>query len=569
VVVDTEPVRTMSCECLPGYRGNATEECQPIPACPTDRGFLIAADEQCICPPTYAVDQEGRCAPCDEDLGYKIDERGECVCATERGMVVDENGNCGCPETYILINGICTTIEIPPPSRECESDDDCPNDKYCERSTKTCQDPCAYEPCGEKAFCVGIDHEPICRCIPGTYGDAYNECREPRTDVPKPQKMVVNCLHDGVQVDIDIDDSEFSGLMYVKGYSQNPECRKTIGEDTGRNVDFKVLFSTCGLIHVDGEAQFVLVIQKHPKLVTVKALAYQVRCVYNTGEKTINIGFNVSMLTTAGTIANTGPPPTCTMTICTSDGQEISTAKIGDLLMLKVDVQPQDIYGGFARNCIATTVDDDEENEYLVTDENGCATDPSIFGEWSFDRANNQLKAIFNAFKFPSSNNIKFRCNVRVCFGRCQPVNCNGLDAFGRRRRRSPITGEQEAAIRQSDSFFAGQLREEIQVQSSPIVTLERSDPTENRFVDPEDPQVQEAGLGPDEICVSKLGFIIALIITALLALVAVAIAISCWLMAYRRRRRVDGPLPHPPEFPNPLYTTPEPLAEPSPDYQR
>jgi len=50
---------------------------------------------------------------------------------------------------------------------------------------------------------------------------------------------------------------------------------------------------------------------------------------------------------------------------------------------------------------------------------------------------------------------------------------------------------------------------------------------------------------------------------------VAVAIAISCWLMAYRRRRRVDGPLPHPPEFPNPLYTTPEPLAEPSPDYQR
>ena len=50
------------------------------------------------------------------------------------------------------------------------------------------------------------------------------------------------------------------------------------------------------------------------------------------------------------------------------------------------------------------------------------------------------------------------------------------------------------------------------------------------------------------EVCVSKVGFIIALVITALLALVAVAIAVSCWLMAYKRRPKTTGPLPHPPE---------------------
>lgn len=76
-----------------------------------------------------------------------------------------------------------------------------------------------------------------------------------------------------------------------------------------------------------------------------------------------------------------------------------------------------------------------------------------------------------------------------------------------------------------------------------------------------------EEVISPEEVCVSKWGFIIALIITALLALVAVAVAVSCWLMAYRRRPKHGGPLPHPPEFPNPLFTTPEPLAEPSPDY--
>jgi len=80
----------------------------------------------------------------------------------------------------------------------------------------------------------------------------------------------------------------------------------------------------------------VLVIQKHPKLVTFKAQAYRIKCVYNTGEQNINIGFNVSTLTTAGTIANTGPPPTCTMRIANSNGQDISQAEIGDELMLQV-----------------------------------------------------------------------------------------------------------------------------------------------------------------------------------------------------------------------------------------
>ena len=99
-----------------------------------------------------------------------------------------------------------------------------------------------------------------------------------------------------------------------------------------------------------------------------------------------------------------------------------------------------------------------------------------------------------------------------------------------------------------------------FQVQSNAILTLERRKP---------DSQIatQRSSSADAEVCVSKIGFIIALIITALLALVAVAIAVSCWLMAYRKRPKTAGPLPHPPEFPNPLFTTPEPLAEPTPDY--
>ncbi len=364
------------------------------------------------------------------------------------------------------------------------------------------------------------------------------------------------CLADGVQVAVQLD--RFDGIIYVKGHSQDPQCRRLVTSGEGDSVDFKVLFGHCGLIHVDGEASFILIIQKHPKLVTFRARAYHIKCVYNTGEKTITLGFNVSMITTSGTIANTGPPPTCIMSICTLEGKEINSAEIGDDLLLKVDVQPDFIYGGFARSCIAKTMEEDGEFQYEVTDANGCATDPSIFGNWEYDPHRKSLMARFNAFKFPSSNNLRFQCNIRVCFGSCPPVNCEGVDAYGRRRRRQ--VRDEDLVL--TDAFKEGALREEIMVQSNAILTFEKRDPA---------PSLPSSG-GPkvediEHVCLPKLGLIISMIITTLLALVAVAVAISCWLMAYRRRPKRAGPLPHPPDFPNPLYTTPEPVAEPSPDY--
>ena len=90
-----------------------------------------------------------------------------------------------------------------------------------------------------------------------------------------------------------------------------------------------------------------------------------------------------------------------------------------------------------------------------VTDDNGCATDPSIFGEWQYERNLGVLTASFNAFKFPASNNIRFQCNIRVCFGQCQPQNCAGSNAYGRRKRETGVEG----------TVYTGQLREEIMVR--------------------------------------------------------------------------------------------------------
>ena len=58
------------------------------------------------------------------------------------------------------------------------------------------------------------------------------------------------------------------------------------------------------------------------------------------------------------------------------------------------------------------------------------------------------------------SNTIKFKCNIRVCFGQCQPENCAGYNAFGKKRRRKKRETEHEIA----GTVYTGQLREEIQV---------------------------------------------------------------------------------------------------------
>lgn len=496
-VLDTVPVRTMICECLEGYTGNAAVQCDKRSLCVIEKGFVRDVDGQCVCPPGTALDIYEYCAPCLPQQGFKIDENGRCVCALERGMVIDERGRCICPTDHgyrLTPAGECIAEDQP----GCETNEDCADNRFCNTRTKTCEDPCLQKVCGVNAFCNAINHRAQCQCITGYTGNPELFCNHTnfRTDFPRPD-MLVSCLADGVQVEIHITEPGFNGVLYVKGHSKDEECRRVVnlaGESVPRTEIFRVHFGSCGMQAVKDIASFVLVIQKHPKLVTYKAQAYNIKCVYQTGEKNVTLGFNVSMLTTAGTIANTGPPPICQMRIITHEGEEINSAEIGDNLKLQVDVEPASeylkklnlnfktnklkfstaIYGGFARSCIAKTMEDNIENEYIVTDENGCATDASIFGEWEYNADTNSLMANFNAFKFPSSDNIRFQCNIRVCFGKCQPVNCRGYNAFGRRRRRAIADNSTDTTAVATDTGMEGQLREEITISSNAILTFEK-----------------------------------------------------------------------------------------------
>lgn len=66
--------------------------------------------------------------------------------------------------------------------------------------------------------------------------------------------MNVNCLADGIQVQIALEDPDFDGVLYVKGYSKDEQCRTIIEAPRDTRLiteNFKVYFGTCGLAHVN------------------------------------------------------------------------------------------------------------------------------------------------------------------------------------------------------------------------------------------------------------------------------------------------------------------------------
>lgn len=105
-VLDTHPVKTMTCDCLPDYRGNAVEHCEPsklnqiqlyncqtfalfsfastntcnrvFSVCQLEKGQIRNEYGECVCPPNHAKNDKGICIPCYPEAGVMIDENGIC-----------------------------------------------------------------------------------------------------------------------------------------------------------------------------------------------------------------------------------------------------------------------------------------------------------------------------------------------------------------------------------------------------------------------------------------------------------------------------------------------------------
>lgn len=135
---------TPICACLDGFTGDAFRQCIPV-------GVLknITRDP---CVPS----------PCGPHDVCSIYGDGVALCDPCFGPNTQQNPRC---------------------RPECVSNSDCPFDRAC--LGQRCLDPCPGS-CGHNAVCNVYEHNPICSCPPGLYGNPYEHCSPPSPFVPAP-----------------------------------------------------------------------------------------------------------------------------------------------------------------------------------------------------------------------------------------------------------------------------------------------------------------------------------------------------------------------------------------------
>lgn len=74
----------------------------------------------------------------------------------------------------------------------------------------------------------------------------------------------------------------------------------------------------------------------------------------------------------------TAPSPNIRLRITDKEGQDITGARLGDELFLRIELDDDEVFGIFARELIAKSGNNQNESIMLI-DADGCPTDPNIF----------------------------------------------------------------------------------------------------------------------------------------------------------------------------------------------
>lgn len=162
-VLDTLPLRTVTCKCPEDTITDSTGHCVAIPndnpVCRVDND--CGDTDKCIrgtCMLACLVEHCGTNALCTS-----TEHRASCKCAT---------GYFGNP----LIECSPEPKSPPPgPIAECYSNDECSDDRLCRN--ERCVNPCAEDnPCARGAFCHAHNHHHVCICLQGFTGDPLVSC---------------------------------------------------------------------------------------------------------------------------------------------------------------------------------------------------------------------------------------------------------------------------------------------------------------------------------------------------------------------------------------------------------
>lgn len=98
----------------------------------------------------------------------------------------------------------------------------------------------------------------------------------------------------------------------------------------------------------------------------------------------------------------TAPSPNIRLRITDKNGKDITGARLGDELFLRIEMDDDEVFGIFARELMAKSGSNQNESIMLI-DSDGCPTDPNIFPV--LERIPNSKGLIVSSHKKIHSNN--------------------------------------------------------------------------------------------------------------------------------------------------------------------
>ncbi|XP_065173640.1 uncharacterized protein [Atheta coriaria] len=268
----------------------------------------------------------------------------------------------------------------------------------------------------------------------------------------------VECTNTLMTISYDTD-MVFNGKIYMKGFSETSECY-VIGNKS-RHVELHVPLTShkCGITKITSDQNRTLyastmVLQYNSMVQTQADRIIKVGCIFGSGGNRVVVGtgFNITDNTdhTGSTNINSTLPnqPTVEMKIIDLSSNEVGDTEIGDELQLIIEMKPAnsgiDLTAG---HLIAMT--ETSQDSILLLDDRGCPTNLDAFPglKKQVDGDSIKLTSSFQAFKFSSSNVIRFSVTVTFCEQKCPDVDCGGETFYNRMRRRADL-GDNEVAVK-------------------------------------------------------------------------------------------------------------------------
>lgn len=239
----------------------------------------------------------------------------------------------------------------------------------------------------------------------------------------------------------------FNGKVYAKGSPNS--CAVGVANSLEFSLSMGYNDLECNIRQTSlGMYVNDVVIQHHNTIVTSADLGLAVTCQFDLTNITVTNDHDM------GVYGDLEPAlyedvvvdaPSVVMKITNRDGSEmLKSASVGDALALRFQIMDENSpYEIFVRELVA--LDGADSTEITLIDYRGCPTDQYIMGPiYKSKESEKTLISHFDAFKFPSSEQVQFRALVTPCMPKCEPVQCDQNDigeglksivSYGRRRR--------------------------------------------------------------------------------------------------------------------------------------